>query len=118
MSSDRPNPLGEVASKVGTAWSVAAGLVGALVTYGFLSTAQAGAINAAGSALPDTITGLGTVIAGIVPLIGGVVASFRTATAGREHVTPVSSPRDNDGNRLTLDDPAVVRPPDDSAGYR
>jgi hypothetical protein len=91
--SDRPNPLGTAASKVGTAWSAAAGVVGALVAFGVLSSAQADALNAAGSAAPDALVALGTLIAGVVPLVSGVVASFRTAAAARDHVTPVADPR-------------------------
>lgn len=103
MTDNRPNPLGEAASKVGTAWSAAAGLVSALVTFGALTAAQGAAITAAGDAAPATIVALGTVIAGVTPLISGVIASFRTASAGREHVTPVADPRDDHGRALTPD---------------
>ena len=101
MSSDRPNPLGKIASTVGVAWAGAAGIITSLVAFGVLSSAQAGAIQAAGSAAPDTITALGTVIAGVMTLVGAVIASFRTAAHGKDEVTPVVSPRDNDGNVLT-----------------
>lgn len=100
---DRPNPLGEAASKVGTAWSAAAGVVSALVTFGALTVAQGDAITQAGEASPGVITALGTVLAGVLPLISGVIASFRTASAGKELVTPVADPRDNQGNSLTPD---------------
>lgn len=97
----RPNPLREAASKVGTAWSAAAGVVSALVAFGALTAAQGTAITAVGEAAPTTIVALGTVIAGITPLISGVIASFRTASAGREQVTPVVDPRDDAGRALT-----------------
>ena len=104
MTTDtRPNPLGEVASKVGVAWASASGLVTGAVTYGLLTTAQGDAITAAGAAAQDTVTALGTVVAVVLPLIGAVISSFRTAAAGRDHVTPITSPRDNDGNPLTPD---------------
>lgn len=96
----RPNPLAEAASKVGTAWSAAAGVVGALVAFGVLTAAQGSAISAAGDAAPATVVALGTIIAGVTPLISGIIASFRTASAAREKVTPVADPRDDHGNAL------------------
>lgn len=100
MTDTRPNPLGEAASKVGVAWSAASGIVSALVTFGALTAAQGDAVTAAGAAAEGTVTALGTVLAGILPLIAGVVSAFRTASAGKEHVTPVASPRDNEGRVL------------------
>ena len=100
MTDTRPNPLGAVASKVGVAWSAAAGVVGALVTFGVLTGVQGDAITAAGQAAEGTVTATGTVLAGVLPLIAGVVASFRTASAGKEVVTPVEDPRAADGTPL------------------
>lgn len=101
MASDTGrNPLREVAGKVGVAWSVVSGLVSALAMFGVLSVATAHAITAAGDALPSTIVALGTVIAGITPIVGGIVAAYRTAVHGENHVTPVSDPRSADGSRL------------------
>lgn len=100
MSDDRPNPLSEAASKVGVAWSAAGGIVSALVSFGLLTSVQGDAVTAAGAAAEGTVTAVGTVLAGVLPLIAGVVASFRTASAGREHVTPVASPRDHEGRPL------------------
>lgn len=116
ISSDRPNPLGNVASHVGTAWAAASGLVGALLAFGVLTVAQANAITAAGDALPTTITAVGTVLAGILPLVSGVISAFRTASAARDHVTPVTDPRAVDGTPLV---PQYVAPtiPGDTAGY-
>lgn len=98
--SDRPNPLGKVASTVGVAWSALAGLVGALVMFGVLTTAQANAIQTIGSVAPDTITAIGTAIGGIMAMLSGVVAAFRTVAHGKDDVTPVVDPRDYAGNRL------------------
>lgn len=109
MSDSRPNPLGEVASKVGVAWAAAGGVVSALAAFGVLSSVQASAIQAAGEAAPGTITALGTVIAGILPLITGIVSAFRTASAGKEKVTPVSDPRANDGTPLVPADSSATR---------
>lgn len=100
MADERPNPLKEVANKVGVAWATAASVVGMLVTFGVFTAAQGNAVSAVGDAIPGTIEALGIIAGGLVPLVGGVVAAFRTVAAGRDHVTPVSSPRDNDGNVL------------------
>lgn len=100
MSDDRPNPLSEAASKVGVAWSAAGGIVSALVAFGALTAAQGDAVTAAGQAAEGTVTALGTVLAGVLPLIAGVVASFRTASAGKDKVTPVDDPRSVDGRPL------------------
>lgn len=104
MADDGRNPLAGVASKVGVAWSAAGGIVSALVAFGTLSAAQGEALTVAGDAAQGTVTGLGTLVAGVLPIIAGVVASFRTASAGKEVVTPVSSPRAADGTPLV---PAV-----------
>lgn len=104
LPSNRPNPLGEAASKVGTAWSAGAGVVSALVAFGVLSVAQGDAIAVAGEAAPGTITALGTVIAGVLPIVSGIVSSFRTASAARDHVTPSRDPRDHDGTQLVRAD--------------
>jgi hypothetical protein len=93
MADSRPNPLGAAASKVGTAWAGIAGLVSALVAFGVLTAAQGSAITVAGETAPGTVTALGTLIAGIMPVIGAVIASFRTIDAAKDHVTPVSDPR-------------------------
>lgn len=98
---DRPNPLKDAASKVGTAWSAASGVVSALVAYGVLNVAQGDAVTAAGESAQSTVTALGTVLAGVLPLITGLITAFRTSAAAKDHVTPVSDPRDNAGQPLT-----------------
>lgn len=100
MSDNRPNPLQEVASKVGAAWAAVSAVVGALVTFGVFTVAQGEVINATGTAIPQAIEAVGVVVGGLIPLIGSIVAAFHTAFAGKDHVTPVSSPRDNAGNDL------------------
>lgn len=100
MADNRPNPLGEVASKVGVAWSAAGGLISALVTFGALTAAQGDAVTAAGMAAEGTVTALGTVLAGVLPLIAGVVSAFRTSAAAKDHVTPVRDPRNDAGQPL------------------
>lgn len=91
--SDRPNPLGRVASTVGVAWSALSGLVSALVMFGVLSGVQGDAIRTAGELAPDTISGLGAAIAGAVTILGGLVSAFRTVAHGRDEVTPIADPR-------------------------
>lgn len=98
---DQINPLREVASRVGVAWASASAIVGALVTYGVFTVAQGNAIGAVGAALPGWIEALGIILGGVIPLVGAIVSAFRTAVAGENHVTPVLSPRDNEGNQLT-----------------
>lgn len=106
MTTDtRPNPLGKVASSVGVAWAAASGVIGALVSFGALTAAQGDAVTAAGQAAESTTTALGTVIGGVLPLIGAIVTAFRTTTAGKDQVTPTADPRDNAGNVLI---PAVA----------
>lgn len=117
---ERPNPLREVANKVGTAWSAVSAVIGAAVSFGLLTAAQAEALADTGEALPGVIMALGTIAGAVIPLLGGIVASFQTVKVGKDHVTPVSSPRDNDGNVLT---PDVVAPvvdadvPGTTSGY-
>lgn len=114
MADNRPNPLGEAASKIGVAWSAAAAVVSALVSFGALTAAQGEAVTAAGMAAEGTVTALGTVLAGVLPLIAGVVASFRTSAAAKPHVTPVTDPRNDAGQALV---PAVApRIPGDGVG--
>ena len=100
MSADRPNPLRQVAASVGTAWAAVSAVVGALVTFGVFTAAQGDAVQAAGAALPGGLVALGTVLGGLVPLLGAVVASFHTAASGKDHVTPLSSPQDAQGGAL------------------
>lgn len=97
---DRPNPLREAAAKTGTAWSAVSGVIGALVTFGALTAAQGHALDAVGGAAPDVITALGTVLAGVLPLLAGLVGAFRTASAARPHVTPTADPRTDQGVAL------------------
>lgn len=99
----RPNPLGQAASKIGVAWAAASGVVGALVTFGVLTAAQGDAVTAAGQAAESTTTALGTVIGGVIPLIGAIVTAFRTTAGAKDQVTPIADPRNNAGVALTPD---------------
>lgn len=112
-SVDRPNPLKDAASKVGVAAGAAAAVIGALVSYGVLSVSQGDALTAAAASAQSTTTALGTVVGGIIPLVGAVVAAFTSTSAAKQHVTPVESPRNNDGHVLA---PVVPRVPGDGVG--
>lgn len=93
MASDRPNPLGHVASTVGAAWAAVSGIVSALTMFGILTIAQGDAIRVAGEAAPSTIAALGAAITGVVTIVGGLISAFRTVAHGKEHVTPIADPR-------------------------
>ena len=88
-TSDRPRPLRDVAQDVSITVGLTGGLVAALAGYGILTAVQANAL-----------TGLLGAVPGVVTAITAVVASFTTATRGEQHVTPLSSPVDVDGNVL------------------
>lgn len=104
---DRPNPLQGVANKVGTAWAAVAAVLGAAVSFGVLSAAQAEALTALGQTLPGTIVALGTIAGAVIPLLGGIVSAFATAKVGKHEVTPTADPRDNFGNKLVPADPGL-----------
>ena len=97
---DRPNPLKDVAAKVGMAVASLMGIVGALVQFGVWTAAQGQAVTDLGNALPGAIEAVGVVVGGLVPLASAVWAAFHVAARGKDQVTPVASPRDNDGNPL------------------
>lgn len=113
-SVDRPNPLRTIAASVGTAWAAVSAVLGAAVSFGVLTAAQAEALNATGVALPGFVLAIGTIAGALFPLLGGVAAAFGTAKSGRDVVTPVSDPVDNQGRRLTPD----VVPVDSAAETR
>lgn len=97
---ERPNPLGNAANRVGALWALMASGVSGLLAFVGLSAMQAHAIMAVGDSLPLLITLVGTLIAAVMPLVSGLVSSYRTVAAARDHVTPMLDPRDNDGNAL------------------
>lgn len=97
---ERPNPLGNAANKVGALWALIASGVSGLLAFAGLSAMQAHAIMAVGDSLPVLITLVGTVIAAVMPLVSGLIASHRTVAAARDFVTPIADPRDNAGNAL------------------
>lgn len=91
--SERPNPLRDAAKSVAALWATLATIVGALVQFGVLNAAQGDALTTAGTQLSPTLLLVGTVVAGVVPLVTGLVAAFRTAAKARPEVTPVADPR-------------------------
>lgn len=100
MADDRPNPLKDAAGKVGSVVAGLIGIIGAAVQLGYLSSEQGTAIVNAGQALPDVVLYVGAGITLVTGIVGGVLGAFRTAAHAKDHVTPLSSPRDADGNAL------------------
>lgn len=90
---ERPNPLGNAAVKASTLWASLAGVIGGLVSFGVITQAQGDAISAAGGQVSPTITALGVVVGGVIPLVAAVLAAFRTAKVARPDVTPMEDPR-------------------------
>lgn len=114
MAETRINPLKEAASKVGVAAAAAVSVVGALVGYGVLSVAQGEALTAVAQSAQSTTTAVGTVVAGVLPLIAGVISAFSTSAGAKDHVTPVRDPRNDAGEKLV---PVVTpRVPGDGIG--
>lgn len=100
MADERPNPLKEAASRVGSVVAGLVGLVGSVVQLGYLSSEQGAALINAGAQLPNVVLFVGAGITLVTGIVSGVLGAFRTAAVGKDHVTPLSSPRDNDGNKL------------------
>lgn len=96
----RPNPLGEIAAKIGPAWGALSGVLVALVPLGILSQTQVDAIDAAGDSAVDAVGVIAPIVGGVVALVLAAVQSFVQAKVSKDRVTPVESPRDNDGNVL------------------
>lgn len=94
-------PLSAAAKKVAALVAPLSGVVSALVAYGALTAVQADAVNGALSSISPTIVAVGTVIAGLAPIVASLAAAFGTASAARPDVTPTADPRDDDGVRLT-----------------
>lgn len=105
MTSDkRPNPLGEIAAKIGPAWGALSGVLVSLVPLGIMSQTQVDAIDAAGDSAVDAVGIIAPIVGGVVALVLAAVQSFVQAKASKDRVTPADDPRDNDGNKLV---PAV-----------
>lgn len=121
---ERPKPLTNLAVWIGPTVGLVGGLIGFLVPLGLITQATADVINqfaaaVAGDAyaafVPTDITSpAGTwaaVIAGIVPVATSGVAVALHAKLGRQHVTPVIDPRDNEGRRLVPAGPVITPAP-------
>lgn len=100
MSDERPNPLGDAAGKVGSVVAGLIGVIGAAVQLGYLSSEQGNALVQAGQSLPNVVLYVGAGITLVTGIVGGVLSAFRTAAHAKDHVTPLSSPRDANGTPL------------------
>lgn len=85
----RPRPLMQKVRSVGGVLAALTGLVAWGTTFGFLTEEQ-GAASAALLAL----------VPGVIGAVGTVLTAFGVVKSGEPLVTPVSSPRDNEGNAL------------------
>ena len=97
---DRPNPLKDVAARIGAIWAGLSAIVGLAVTFGIFTAAQGAAINNLGTAIPNVIVALGVIAGTVIPLVGSLVAAFHVAARGKDKVTPVISPMNNEGELL------------------
>lgn len=88
----RPTPLRDAAKSIGTIIGIIGGLVVTATTYGILSATQGNAIGALLAAIP-----------GVIALVTALLASFGIVTKAEPLVTPVSAPRDDQGNRLVIE---------------
>ncbi len=86
---ERPRPLQEAASRLSKVLGVAGAVVTALVGFGIFSLAQG-----------DAVQGLLGAIPGVVTAVVAVLSAFGVVRAAEPQVTPLSDPRDNDGNKL------------------
>jgi hypothetical protein len=88
-TTSRPRPLLDKVKSVGGALAALTGLVAWATSFGFL-TEQQGAASAALLAL----------VPGIIGAVGTVLTSFGVVKSGEKLVTPLSSPMNNEGERL------------------
>lgn len=87
---ERPRPLQDAASRIRLTLGILGTITSALVGFGVLSVVQG-----------DALTGLWGALLGLVTPVFVILAAFGVVRAGEPQVTPLSDPRDNDGNKLT-----------------
>lgn len=105
--SDRPNPLSNVAAKLGPAWGALAGVIVALVPLGIITQAQADSIGVLGDSVVSGASIVGPIVGGVLAAALAVGQAFTQARVSKDDVTPVADPRDNQGRALTPDAPAT-----------
>lgn len=96
LTGDR-NPLRTLSSVWGPVHSIAAGVITAGATLGMLNSKTSGFLNKGLSGADIVMAGLAGVIAGVAPL----TALATVVKQGEQLVTPVTDPRDHEGNALT-----------------
>jgi len=97
---DRPQPLQEIARDVAVTAGLWMGIATALVSAGLIS------VNTS-----SLITSLYGLIPGALAAFGTIMAARHVATAGSVLVTPVSDPRNDNGQRLVPETLPPVMPP-------
>lgn len=90
LMAERPRPLFDAAATVTRVTATIGTVVTMLVGWGVVSVVQ-----------QDAIEGLLGAIPGVVTLVTSVLAAFGVVRRAEPEVTPLSSPRDNDGRALT-----------------
>lgn len=99
-SSARPQPIIDAFKSVGVALSGLGGVVTTLVTLGVLTSDQGAGFTSLIEYGASNADILGSVVAGGVTILAGLVASFGTGKSAQSRVTPTEDPRDNEGTPL------------------
>lgn len=86
---ERPRPLVDAATWVARVTGLVGTVVTALAGWGIVTAAQG-----------DAVTGLLGAIPGVVTLVATVLAAFGVVRRAEPQVTPLSDPRDNQGQAL------------------
>ena len=121
---ERPKPLRDLAVWIGPTVGLVGGIIGFLVPLGLIDQATADVLSkftaAVGGYAYDAFapvastSPLGTwaaVISGLLPVATSIGAVALHARLGRQHVTPMSDPRDGEGRRLVPAAPVITSVP-------
>lgn len=96
-TTDRPQPLLDVAAEVKTTEGAVMGACTFLVSGGLIS------LNTG-----NLLTGLYGLLPGALAVLAAVLGARRVATIGAQSVTPSSDPKDNAGKRLVPEIPPAM----------
>ena len=92
----RPEPLADAAKLWGRVLALITGLLGALVTTGFLTADQASALGRGFGALDVLVIA----VVGVVSAVGPILTALGVTKTARPLVTPVEDPRSAAGTVL------------------